>query len=153
MISKFLNKEAIFIDINVEAGTKDAALKKISALNAEVSGVDADTLYKHFAEREKLDSTGFGSGVAIPHAKIDGYQGGMIGIVKFSEPIEWDAIDGKPVSTTINLIMPGDDNGDTHLTVISKLMRKLVHQDFIDQLNSLNDADELYDFIIREMED
>lgn len=59
----------------------------------------------------------------------------------------------KPVSTTINLIMPGDDNGDTHLIVISKLMRKLVHQDFIDQLNSLNDTDELYDFIIREMED
>ena len=75
----------------------------------------------------------------------------MIGIVKFSEPIEWDAIDGKPVSTTINLIMPGDDNGDTHLTVISKLMRKLVHQDFIDQLNSLDDADKLYDFIINDL--
>lgn len=153
MISKFLNKEAIFTDINVEAGTKDAALKKISALNAEISGVDADTLYKNFAEREKLDSTGFGSGVAIPHAKINGYQGGMIGIVKFSKPIEWDSIDGEPVSTTINLIMPGDDNGDTHLTVISKLMRKLVHQDFIDQLNALPDADSLYDFIISEMED
>ena len=153
MISEFLKKEAIFTNVNVEAGTKEAALKEISALNAEVSGVNADTLYKLFANREDLDSTGFGSEIAIPHAKVEGYKGGMIGITKFSSPIEWDSIDGEPVTTTINLIMPGDDAGNTHLTVISSLMRKLVHQDFIDGLKSLEDANDIYDYIIREMEE
>ena len=77
----------------------------------------------------------------------------MIGITKFSSPIEWDSIDGEPVTMTINLIMPGDDAGNTHLTVISSLMRKLVHQDFIDGLKSLEDANDIYDYIIREMEE
>ena len=135
------------------SSTKEEALKKISELCSKEAGVDAKELCKSYEEREKLDSTGFGSGVAIPHAKLDGYQGGMIGIVKFAEPVDWDSIDGQPVKTTIDLVMPGNDDGNTHLQVISKLMRKLVHQNFIDQLNEITDADELYNFIIKEMED
>ena len=62
-------------------------------------------------------------------------------------------MDGQPVKVAIALIMPDGDEDNTHLTILAKLARKLVHQEFMDNLLNMEDKVELYQYILKEMED
>ncbi|HCM24146.1 MAG TPA: PTS fructose transporter subunit IIA, partial [Ruminococcaceae bacterium] len=101
--------------------------------------------------REKVESTGFGSGVAIPHAKLDRLKEPFIAIVHFAEPVNWDSIDGKPVEVAIALVMPTVDKDNTHLQVLSYFSRKLVDESFIDRLLKAEDKDQMYQCVLEEM--
>lgn len=58
----------------IRAETKQQILADLSRCFAEVYALDAETVIEGIEEREKLGSTGFGRGVAIPHARIDGLE-------------------------------------------------------------------------------
>ena len=62
-------------------------------------------------------------------------------------------MDGQPVRVAIALIMPAGDENNTHLQVLAKLSRKLVHQEFMEMLLKIEDKKELYNYIIEEMGD
>ncbi|WP_367365562.1 PTS sugar transporter subunit IIA [Pediococcus parvulus] len=134
----------IFTDIPV-SGNKDDALSKMARLFAKENGIDADELTQGFRAREQESTTGFGNGVAIPHSKINGLKQSVVGIVTFTNPIEWQSLDEKPVEIAIALIMPLDDPNKEHLTVLSKLARKLMDDEFIKELqDGRHDANSLY---------
>src|SRR3546814_13605147 len=59
-------------------------------------------------ERERLGSTGFGGGVAIPHAKLDDLASMCAVVVLLEEPIQFDAVDGLPVDVVFVLLSPSD---------------------------------------------
>jgi mannitol/fructose-specific phosphotransferase system IIA component (Ntr-type) len=138
-----------FIDtvvyVDVDASTaKDAALGKMAELLAPDHSLDATELHAGFVAREGESSTGFGNGVAIPHAKVKGLTQPFVGTVTFTTPVEWDALDGQPVDIAIGLIMPADDPDQVHLRVLSKLARKLMDDDFIAELKGAqHDQDRL----------
>lgn len=150
MIRDLLKKELVMTNIAVPANTKEDAIAIMSEKCAAFSGLSASELCEGFLEREALDSTGFGNNVAIPHAKLECVKEPLIAIFKFENGIEWDALDGEPVQIAIALIMP--KTGDTHLQVISKFSRKLMNDDFISGLMGANDATDLYNFVITELE-
>lgn len=152
MLKDMLTPADVHVGVEVPEGTKDAAIKAVAALCA-VSGAGEDELVRAFNEREEEDSTGFGNGVAIPHAKIDGEVTPKVVVVRFAEPIDWDAIDGEPVSLAICLVMPAQDEDNTHLQVISRFARKLVMKDFVTGLTSEDDPQKLYSYIIENVED
>ncbi len=151
MLKTMLKPEFIFSNVKVSEPEREAAIRKISEFCEENAGVSASLLTERFMDRENLDSTGFGNGVAIPHAKIPNLKNPMVAVTRFEEGIEWDAIDGEPVKVAIALIMPDGDEANTHLQVISQLSRKLVHQHNIDTLINEEDPTKLYNFIINEM--
>ena len=151
MIRTILEPEDIFIEVEINQAEKECAIKKISRLYSGKTGINSEVLYKKFMDREALDSTGFGNGVAIPHAKIVNLKKPMIGIVKFSKLIEWDAIDGNLVNVVIPLIMPAEDENNLHLKIISSFARKLAHKEFIEKLNTEMDIMKIYNYIIQEM--
>lgn len=151
MIETILKPENIFIEVVINKAKKECAIEKISKLCSEKLGIEDEVLYKKFMDREELDSTGFGNGVAIPHAKVLNLKSPMIGIVKFSKAIEWDAIDGQAVNVAIPLIMPAEDENNLHLKIISSFARKLAHREFIEKLNTEMDPMKLYNYIIQEM--
>src|SRR3546814_14076945 len=75
-------------------------------------------------EREKLGSTGFGGGVAIPHAKIPGLQK-MCGVVVLLDPaVPFDAVDEAPVDIVFALLSP-IDSGAEHLKTPARVSRYL----------------------------
>lgn len=123
----------VYVDVDAPTA-KDAALGKMAALLAPGHGLNADELHAGFVLREGESSTGFGNGVAIPHAKVKGLKQPFVGTVTFNQPVEWDALDGAPVVIAIGLIMPADDPDQVHLKVLSKLARKLMDDDFIAEL-------------------
>lgn len=148
-----LKPEYIFVNQSPKYNTLDSALELISEKCSEYAGVKASELKKMFLKREKMDSTGFGEQLAIPHAKVKRLKNPMIAVFRFENGIDWKSMDGQPVRVAIALIMPAGDENNTHLQVLAKLSRKLVHQEFMETLLETEDSKKLYDYIIEEVGD
>ena len=76
-------------------------------------------------EREKLGSTGFGRGVAIPHARIPELNRPVAAFFRLESPVAFDAADGMPVDMVFGLLSP-EQAGAAHLhalAAISRMMR------------------------------
>jgi fructose-specific phosphotransferase system IIA component len=152
MIKDLLKKELIFDGIKVNGGNKEEALKVISELVVNSSDVSVQELLNGFLKREEESSTGFGGYVAIPHTKLEGVKNPFIAIVRFENDIEWESLDDEPVRVALALVMPSTDKENIHLQVISKFARKLMDDDFVEVLLNEKDKENLYSFIIDEME-
>ncbi len=108
----------------VAANGKKALFQKIASLGNCAYGLDADEVGDALFERERLGSTGFGGGVAIPHAKIAGLDR-MCGIVVLLDPaVPFDAVDDAPVDVVFALLSPVD-SGAEHLKTLARVSRYL----------------------------
>ncbi|WP_395340615.1 PTS IIA-like nitrogen regulatory protein PtsN [Ningiella sp. W23] len=92
--------------------------------------------------REKMGSTGIGNGIAIPHGRIDGINQIMAIIVTSDEPIEFDAIDNKPVDIFFAILVPSEE-ADTHLKALSGIARKLSDKDIVKAIRKAEDKKEI----------
>src|SRR3954468_19359526 len=94
-LADFLDFDAI--KTSLPGGNKRSLLQQIATLAAQRLAMEPAVILASLMEREQLGSTGFGPGVAIPHGKIDGL-GRIYGLfVRLSEPLDYKAIDGRPV--------------------------------------------------------
>ena len=152
MLSEMMAPEDVHVEVKVEGGDKNAAIRAAAAY-CTGSGVGIDALCEAFFKREAEYSTGCGDGIAIPHAKIAGEVKPKVVVVRFAEPIEWEAIDDKPVRIAFCLVMPDGDAANTHLKVVSHLARKLVVKSFVEKVLSIEDPVELYQYIIDNVEE
>lgn len=124
------------INMNLNGNTQKEILSSLATLAKSQDIVsDEDTLVQDYLEREKESTTGFGNGVAIPHARTNNVKTTAILFGRSSSDIEWNSLDGKPVNTFISLLVP-NDQGDTHLKLLAKLSRQLVHKDFVSILKN-----------------
>ena len=131
-----IKPEAVAI---VDAADKPAILHKLSETFAASYGLDAGQVLEHLEERERLGSTGFGRGVAIPHARMANVAGRPVAaLLKLRHPAEFAAADGLPVDLVFGLLSP-ENSGATHLhalAAISRLMRdERVHEALSDAPN------------------
>jgi PTS system nitrogen regulatory IIA component len=116
----------------VDAADKHAILERLSQAFATSYGLDAGDVLEHLEERERLGSTGFGRGVAIPHARMANVaRRPVAALLKLRHPVEFTAADGLPVDLVFGLLSP-ENSGATHLhalAAISRLMRdERVHE-------------------------
>ena len=122
----------------VDATDKQAILELLSETFAASYGLDAGEVLEHLQERERLGSTGFGRGVAIPHARISGVSRPVSVLLKLRQPADFAAADGLPVDIVFGLLSP-ENSGATHLhalAAISRLMRdERVHEALSDAPN------------------
>ena len=122
----------------LDATDKQAVLDALSRTFARAWSLDAGEVLEQLEERERLGSTGFGRGVAIPHARMPGLQRPVAALLKLRQPIDFAAADGLPVDLVIGLISP-ENSGATHLhalAAISRLMRdERVHEALSDAPN------------------
>ena len=130
-----IKPEAVAI---IDAAHKHAILHTRSETFAASYGLDADLVLEHLEERERLGSTGFGRGVAIPHARISGVSRPVSVLLKLRQPADFAAADGLPVDIVFGLLSP-ENSGATHLhalAAISRLMRdERVHEALSDAPN------------------
>lgn len=140
---EFLSKEHIILNKN-GLGTKKEIIEMISqkAIELGISN-NKEELLQSFIEREDLGTTGFGDGLAIPHAKCKYVNEVAIIIVKSDTPIEWESIDNNPVYIAISLLVPEDNPDNIHLKVLSAISRKLVNQTFKNAIFQSKNEDEL----------
>lgn len=126
MISKYLDENLIvFLDVNDQ---KSALQKLVDLLDVNGKLHDKDVFYKAILDREKIVSTGIGMGVAVPHAKLPGYQTFFIAIGIHHKGIAWDALDGIPVRL-IFMIGGPDDKQTEYLQLLSRLTLAIKDED------------------------
>ncbi len=80
-------------------------------------------------QREKEGTTGFMDGFAIPHTKQTAIRKASVIVLKLSNGIEWESMDGEPVRFVISLLIPEEEASSTHLTLLSNISRMLMHSD------------------------
>jgi len=109
------------IHYRVEGKDKKTLLTSVVNLLNLPEDIDKNTLLNAMLVREELGSTGFGGGIAIPHARypiITHISNAVVSICFAEEPIEFGAIDGKPVHCLFTLISPTVRN---HLKTLSRI--------------------------------
>ncbi|AOT70387.1 PTS sugar transporter subunit IIA [Geosporobacter ferrireducens] len=136
------------IKLNIDIRHKEETLRYLAELALDV-GVSHDLVqtYESMLKREGEFTTGFGEGFAIPHAKCASIVKPGVFLVKLKSPIDWNAIDGEPVSLIIGLLTPAENNGSIHLTLLASLSRKLMEEDFKKRFFLSHDQDELFNLI------
>jgi PTS system nitrogen regulatory IIA component len=73
--------------------------------------------------RERLGSTGLGAGFALPHARIEGLTRYAGLVLRLAKPIEFDAVDGKPVDLAFVLLIPFETK-EPHVAALAAVSRK-----------------------------
>ena len=97
------------IVLDVQAPDKAAVLARAAVQFARRTGVDQQNINDALAAREQLGSTGFGSGIAIPHALIGGISAPAACFLRLGQPVAYDAIDDRPVGMALGLLWPKQD--------------------------------------------
>lgn len=103
-------------------GSKRSVLQQLCGLAGQRTGLDPSAIAASVVERERLGSTGFGHGVAIPHGKLDGLSRVYCLFARLSEPVAYKAIDGQPVDLVFLLLSP-PDAGAEHLKALAAISR------------------------------
>jgi PTS system nitrogen regulatory IIA component len=119
-LADFLDFDAI--KPALPGGSKRSLLQQLANLAAQRLDLSPATILASLVEREKLGSTGFGQGVAIPHGKIDGLDRIYGLFARLSEPVDFKAIDGRPVDLVFLLLSPPDAGAD-HLKALAAISR------------------------------
>lgn len=139
--SDILPPEAVFH--NLTATSKKALFQSLAGLAERQLGLDARQVGERLGERERLGSTGFGGGVAIPHGKVDGLDRVVGLFAKLAQPIEFAAIDDMPVDLVFLLLSPPEAGAD-HLKALARVSRKLRDRAFVAKLRGAGSSDALY---------
>lgn len=146
MVKDLINKNLIVLDSQLK--TKDEALNFMIDLFYKNGVITSKELFaKDVFARESLGTTGVGMGIAIPHGKSKAVVKESFSIIRLSQPIEWQSLDGQPVIMVIMLAVP-EENADTnHLKILSKLAYFLMDDEFREKLLRIKNKDEILKLI------
>ncbi len=140
-ISALLTPGAVSAGANI--ATAKALFQHLGQVAEREYGLSSGEVVDRLTERERLGSTGFGGGVAIPHGKIDGLDH-VVGIfVQLAQPVDVKAIDDLPVDLVFCLLSP-PDAGSEHFKALARVSRWLRDRAFVAKLRGAGSADAIY---------
>jgi PTS system nitrogen regulatory IIA component len=139
-LSEFLDFDAIKSALS--AGNKRALLQQLAQIAAGRLNVDPGEILSSVTERERLGSTGFGHGVAIPHGKIEGLSRIYCLFVRLADPVDYKSIDGQRVDLVFLLLSP-PDAGAEHLKALAAVSRVTRHAPTLEKMLGARSRDAL----------
>lgn len=139
-LTEFLDFEAI--KPALPAGNKRSLFQQLAALAGGRLGIAPAAILETINEREKLESTGFGQGVAIPHGKVEGLPRIYCLFARLSDPVRYKAVDGQNVDLVFLLLSP-PDAGAEHLKALAALSRVIRHGPTLEKLRGARSRDAL----------
>jgi PTS system nitrogen regulatory IIA component len=140
-ISSLLVPGAVAAGANIT--TSKALFQQLGQVAEREYGLSAPEVVDRLTERERLGSTGFGGGVAIPHGKIDGLTQVVGLFIQLAQPVDVKAIDDLPVDLVFCLLSP-PDAGSEHLKALAQVSRWLRDRPFVAKLRGAGSADAIY---------
>ena len=140
-IKRFLSESDALVD--VRASDKDRLLRELCARAGKALNLDVESISKDILKREELGSTGVGGGVAIPHARIPNLNRAYGILARLRRPIEFNAIDGKPVDVVFLLLLPPTPEGE-QLNALASVARRLRDQKIVSDLRRADDSSSMY---------
>ena len=132
--------------VDVDATSKKRAFEQAGVLFENQHSIARATVSDNLFARERLGSTGLGHGVAIPHGRIKGLKDALGAFVRLSQPVPFDAPDGKPVSLAFALLVP-EHATEKHLEILSELAQMFSDRELREALAGAPDAAALHQII------
>lgn len=139
-LDDFLAPGAVLAGLQI--ATKKALFQQLARVAESTHGVAAPLVIERLTERERLGSTGFGGGVAIPHGKIEGLDRIVAVFFQLVEPVDFAAIDDLPVDLVFMLLSPVDAGAD-HLKALAQVSRVLRDRPLVEKLRGAASDDAL----------
>jgi PTS system nitrogen regulatory IIA component len=127
----------------VNAASKQEILDLLARRFAETYKLDPVEVLERLEERERLGSTGFGRGVAIPHARVSGIKRPVAAFLRLGEPVDFEAADGMPVDLIFGLLSP-ENAGVAHLHALAAISRVVRDERMHEAFSEARDAETLY---------
>lgn len=144
-IEDILPEELVVPDL--EARTKSDVLEELAGRVAgQYPELNRTRLVQALEDRERLNSTALGDGVAIPHGKLPGIRRVFAAFGRSRAGVDFQSLDGKPTHLFFLLVAPEDSAG-AHLKALARISRLLKDQGFRERLLSAGDAAALYQTI------
>jgi PTS system nitrogen regulatory IIA component len=146
-LSDILAASRIVVDTTgVQVPDKEQALRVLGALLAPELKVDAEAVHKLLSEREKLQSTGIGEGVAIPHTSIEEAPRQAAALLLCPRGVPFDSIDGNNVHIIFGVVGPKRATSE-HLKTLARVSRMLRSPETRRALLESPGAEQAYSFI------
>jgi PTS system nitrogen regulatory IIA component len=140
-LSDLLAPDAVIAGLSV--ANKKSLFQQLGVAAERAYGLDPRTVAERLAEREKLGSTGFGGGVAIPHGKIEGLRQVSGVFVRLAKPVDFAAVDELPVDLVFMMLSPVGA-GAEHLKALARVSRQLRDRGFAAKLRGAGSPDAIY---------
>ncbi len=118
-LASLLLKERI--NLSIKPGKKQKVIEDL--VFSIKKGEDAELIVSTLLKREELGSTGIGRGIAIPHCRSLAVDKLEIAVGRTTKPINFNAIDKKPVSLIFLIIAPPQDPGNQYLITLGKIVQ------------------------------
>ena len=141
-IMDVLVRDAVILDL--KSDTKNALLAEMAgSLARAVPALDADRLVEVLIEREGLQSTGIGEGVAIPHGKMPGIGSLVASFARSRQGVDFESIDGQPTQLFFLLVVP-EHSGGQHLKALARISRFFRDPAFRQKLTGAEKAEDIF---------
>jgi len=131
------------VESGFPAANKKALFQHLAAAGARLTGMPAKTILAALNAREKIGSTGFGGGAAIPHGKVAGLDRVFGYFLRLAAPIDFQAVDGLPVDLVFLLLSPPDAGVD-HLKALASISRTCRDGQALAKLRGARSTDALF---------
>jgi PTS system nitrogen regulatory IIA component len=150
-LTELLSEERVAVRHNTPERTLDkaATLHTLAGLLAAGARVDVAAVERVLTEREQLQSTGIGEGVAIPHGALPQLETQFASLLIVPEGVDFQAIDGLDVTILFAVITPKRATGE-HLKTLARVSRLLRNKGFRERLVAVPGAKEAYALISTE---
>ena len=142
-----ISPEAVLPSLRV--GSKKQALQDLSEAAARQCGLPEREIFDALLQRERLGSTGIGSGIAIPHGKLAKIERIFGVFARLEKPIDFEALDGEPVDLILLLVAP-ESAGADHLKALARAARLLRAPSITAKLRATRDAAALFALLAQE---
>jgi PTS system nitrogen regulatory IIA component len=130
---------------------KPSTLRLLAELLAQGTTLSADTIEHVLQEREALQSTGIGEGVAIPHGALTALDKQLAAVVTVPEGVDFDSIDGAKVNILVAVIGPKRASGE-HLKTLARVSRLLRNRTFRERLLGAPEGSDVFAMLLAEEE-
>jgi PTS system nitrogen regulatory IIA component len=147
-IEDILAQELVLPDLGARSKT-DVLVELANAVARSHPELDRERLVQALEDRERLNSTALGDGVAIPHGKLSGIKRVIAAFARSRQGVDFHSLDGEPTHLFFLLVAPEDSAG-AHLKALARISRLLKDETFRSRLMQAPDAAGLYDTIRQE---
>lgn len=131
------------VDAALAGTTKKDVLHNLAAKAATLLGKDKFAVFDVLWERERLGTTGIGQSIAIPHGRVPGLKKVFGFLARLEQPVNFEAIDDKPVDLVFLLLSP-EGAGADHLHALASVSRLLRNPALCTQLRKAKDSSGIY---------
>lgn len=139
---QIINKN--LINTNLKGNTKKEVISELAQMIDNEGRLSSFEAYcNNVFEREEMSTTGIGFGIAIPHGKCMEVNVPTVAFGRKNDGIDWQSLDSEPAKIVFLIAVPDESESNLHLKILAALSRKLMDEDFREELINIDDEESI----------